>query len=88
VDSGKHSGWTTLVHLAVHAVLGMVIFAIVAVPALALGRFVKWLEAAGATPYVIQVLTPLEHTIFTADALLYLFLMLKALYKAGKELEL
>ena len=86
---GNHSGaWAAIVHFLTHAMVGMVIFVIVAIPAVALNWFIHWLENRQVDPYIIFVLTLLEKTIFTLDAFLYLVLMIKSMYKAGKELEL
>lgn len=87
--SGKYAGVKALIHLATHAVYGVVIFAIVAIPAVLLGLLVSWLEANKlAPPFVISVLTFMEYAVLVADATLYLFLVGKSLYKASEELDL
>jgi hypothetical protein len=89
MSKGPLSGWKAVVHLLTHAFFGMVIFAIVAIPAVLLGLAVKWLERHGyAGGFVVGVLTFMEYAVLVADAALYLFLVGKALYKAAVELEL
>ena len=88
-SNNKHSGWKALVHLATHAVYGMGIFAIVALPAVLLNLAVKWLQARQyASDFVIWVLVAMEYAVLVADAALYLYLVGKSLYKASQELEL
>lgn len=84
----KHSPWAAVVHMFVHSIAGMAIFAIIAVPAIGLNYLIKYLEREGADPVVLAVLTVLEYSILIGDALLYLALLGKSLWKAAKELEL
>ena len=87
--NGKYAGAKAMIHLATHALLGMVIFVIVAIPAVLLNLLVKWLETKGfASEFIVSVLTVMEYAVLLADAALYLFLVFKSLYKASEELEL
>ncbi|MGJ7483612.1 hypothetical protein ACSFA2_00030 [Variovorax sp. LT2P21] len=86
--SNHKGGFAATVHFATHAAFGSIIFLIIALPAYGLGELVRWLAKQGASPYVINVLTALEYFIITADALLLAVLIIKSLYKAGKDVEL
>ena len=80
--------WAVLVHFLIHALVGSLIFLIIAVPAYGLGELVKYLETQHTSTYVIRVLTFVEHAIITGDAALFLVLMFKSLYKASIEMDL
>ena len=68
-----HKPWyTPVAHFAVHAVVGSLVFAIIALPAFGLGLLVAWLKLQGAATYVITVLTYLEYAIVTIDAIAFL----------------
>lgn len=89
MSRGRLAGWKAVVHLATHAIVGIAIFAIVALPAVLLNLVVRWLEASNyAGEFVIGVLTVMEYVVLVADAALYLYLVCKSLYKASEELEL
>lgn len=88
VSEGQVSGWRAVLRFGVHSLMGTVMFCILALPALGLNLLVHWLEQKGFSPYVLAILTALEYIVLTLDAVLYLFLLVKSLYKAGKEMEL
>lgn len=93
VTNGNHpnlkSGpWGALIHILIHLVVGALIFVAIALVAVALGEFVKRVEAWGASPFVVFVLTAVEYILLLADAFLFLYLVIKSIVKVGKEIEL
>lgn len=84
----KHSPLPVIVHMLVHAVAGIVMFAIVAIPAIILNFAVAYLAAQGTDKFILRVLTFVEYAILVGDAALYLALVAKSLWKAAKELDL
>lgn len=92
-DNSKSSkahahSWAAVVHFAVHALIGLAIFAIIASPAVVLNFVIKFIQSHGASSYIVNVLTFVEYSVITIDALLYLGLLCKSVYKSAKELDL
>lgn len=77
--------WAPIVHFLTHAVVGSVIFVLVALPAWGLDLLVELLEAHHAKGYTAIVLTLLADAIVTLDALLVLAYFALAALKALKE---
>lgn len=68
------SKWKPLWHFLLDIVGGCVVFVCVALAALALGMFLKWLERYGAGmvhPLILEVLAYLEYFLFFVDGLLF-----------------
>jgi hypothetical protein len=69
--------WRTPWEFAVHAVVGSLIFGIIAVPAIGLNALVHWLEAANGTDaWIILGLKIAEYALFGTDLVLYLVFLL------------
>jgi len=85
VSTGPRHWLAPVAHFAAHAVVGCLIFVIIALPAYGLGHLVKWLAIQGTAPYVLQVLTLVEYAIVTADAIAFVWHLLYSLYKAFRE---
>ena len=64
----KEHWFSPVAHFAAHAVVGSLVFIIIALPALGLGLLIKWLELQGTSTYVLLVLTGLEYAIVTIEA--------------------
>lgn len=77
--------WAPIVHFLTHAVIGSVIFILVALPAWGLDWLVELLEGHHVQHYTAQVLTLLADAIVTLDALLVLAYFGLAAWKALKE---
>lgn len=84
----SHSPWRVVGHFLLHALAGLPIFLIIALPAWALNLVVAYLKQQGASAYVVGVLTFVEYGVLTIDAALYLALLCKSAYKAAKDLDL
>lgn len=72
-------------HFAGHAIVGSLVFVIIALPAFGLGQLVKWLALNGTSTYILNVLTFLEYAIVTIDAVAFLWHLLYSTYNAFKE---
>lgn len=77
--------WAPIVHFLTHAVVGSVIFVLVALPAWGLDLLVELLESHHVQAYTAQVLSLLADAIVTLDALLVLAYFGLAAWKALKE---
>lgn len=84
----NHSPWRVVGHFLLHALAGLAIFLIIAMPAWALNLGIAYLKQQGASTYVVGVLTFVEYGVLTIDAALYLALLCKSAYKAAKDLDL
>jgi hypothetical protein len=86
MSNSKSNHWLAPVaHFAAHAVVGSLVFVIIALPAMGLGQLVRWLQSQGTSAYVLNVLTLLEYAIVTIDAFALLWHLLYSAYKAFKE---
>jgi hypothetical protein len=81
----KNHWLAPVAHFAAHALVGSLVFVVIALPALGLSLLVHWLESRGAAGYVISVLTALEYVIVTIDAIAFTWHLLYSTYKAFKE---
>ena len=84
----KHGPWGAMIHIITHLIVGAIIFMAIATAALGLGLFVKKIEGWGAAPFVIWVLTAVEYFLVVADALLFVYVVGKSIWKVGKDMEL
>ena len=84
-DPADHAWWKPIIHFLTHSVVGSAIFVIVALPSWGLGHLVAWLKLQQTAPYVLLVLTGLEYTIVTVDAVLVVAYLVYAAVKAAKE---
>jgi hypothetical protein len=71
----KNHWLAPVVHFAAHALVGSLVFIVIALPALGLSLLVHWLESRGAAGYVIV----------TIDAIAFTWHLLYSTYKAFKE---
>lgn len=89
MSGGKTSGWRALARLATHSVLGLAVFAILAIPAVLLHLAIHWLDVNNyASKGLLFVFKVVEYAYVLADAALYLYLVGKSLYKAAEDIEL
>lgn len=83
--NNKNQKWhTPLINLAIHVVIGSLMFVIIAIPAVGLSFLVTWLETINVAPYTLQLLTLLEHAIVTIDVLSVLAYILTTIYREVK----
>ena len=85
-SNNGNTWWKPIVHFATHTAVGSVIFVVIALPAYGIGQLVHWLTNQGASNYVVNVLTLLEHAIVTLDALLLFWHLVTTGIAAMKEL--
>ncbi len=79
--------WRTAWHFAVHACVGILIFGIVAVPAILLNWSVDWLEAVHKTDLVVILgLRFAEYGILGSDLLLFWVYLFKTVKRTIREL--
>lgn len=64
---GIQATCTHVLNFVVHALVGTVLFLIVALPALVLNLLVHQLPAYGVTRFTLAILTLIEHTILIFD---------------------
>lgn len=77
--------WAPIVHFAVHAVQGAVIFVTFALVALALGVFVEHLKVWGASEFTVVVFSGLENILVLVDAASFLWYIVTTALQALKE---
>jgi hypothetical protein len=77
--------YAPVAHFAAHAIVGSMVFIIIALPAFGLGQLVNWLSTQGTSDYVLAVLTFLEYAIVTLDAAAFMWHLMYSTYKAFKE---
>lgn len=82
---GPEKWWAPIVHFLTHAVVGSVIFVLVALPAWGLDLLVELLQAHHVQTYTAHVLGLLADAIVTLDAALVLAYFGLAAWKALKE---
>lgn len=68
------------------SLFGFLVFFIIAVPAIGISFFVKYLETIGLSPYLVSLLTFLDYAIVTVDALAFFYHLLYSLYALIKEM--
>lgn len=78
--------WRVAWEFAVHALVGMVIFGIIAVPALLLSKVVTMLVEGGGDPVVIAALKVIEYSILWVDVGLFLVHLNVSAYRTVKRL--
>lgn len=78
--------WHPLLVLLKETFGGSIIFVVVAIPAIGINYSVHWLERQGIDSVIIVGLTMLEYTLFSVDAMLFIFFIVKSAIKAGQEL--
>lgn len=84
-DHEKPAWWAPIVHFATHTAVGAAIFLVIAIPVVILHLLVHVLEAFGIAGYISGVLTALEYTLLTLDAVSLVVYLLITLWKAIKE---
>lgn len=78
--------WHPIVHFLTHTVVGMLIFIVVAIPAVLLDVLVNFLAKHQlAAPYLLSVMSLLEKAIFTLDAILVMAYLVVTAIRATKE---
>lgn len=75
------SWWTPVWEFAVHAVVGTLLFTLVALPAIGLNFFVSWLEKAGASGFIEWGLVACEYLLFVVDILLFVVFIMRQAWK-------
>jgi len=73
--------------LGIHAMLGMLMFLVMAVPAVALGALGEVLGGLHLPWFTLAVLTFVERSILVADALLFMAHLLRSLVRAFREMD-
>ena len=71
---------------ALHTVVGIALFSVIAVAAVALHHLVIGLETWGAPDYVIYVMRTVEFVIFAADMVLCGLYLMKEILALGKQI--
>jgi predicted membrane channel-forming protein YqfA (hemolysin III family) len=85
--SGDHKKWyTPILNFATHALVGTLIFLIVALPAIGLEHLVHMAEGWGTSAFVVSVMVFLERAILVLDAGAVLLYILVSTYKEIKEM--
>lgn len=85
-EQHSKSIWTPVVHFAGHAIVGTILFLIVALPAVLLSLVVHGLEAAHIDGFTVEVLKFLDHAILIADAGLFVAFLVITFIKALREM--
>ncbi|KGM38697.1 hypothetical protein JY96_21210 [Aquabacterium sp. NJ1] len=85
MSNGNTPWWSPIVHFVTHAVVGTVIFVVVAIPAWLIDALVEWLKEHHGQPYTIHVLEILAEGIVTLDAILVFAYFVLTAWKAVKE---
>jgi RsiW-degrading membrane proteinase PrsW (M82 family) len=86
MSNGSGKWYGPIAHFFGHTVVGTLIFFVIALPAVGLSFFVKWLEHLGIQGLPIQVLTFLEGAILILDALSFLAYLCVTTVKFVREL--
>lgn len=86
MSSGNGKWYTPIAHFFAHAVVGTLIFFVIALAAVGLSFFVKWLTSIGIEGFAIDVLTLLEGVILVLDALSFVAYLCVTTVKFVREL--
>jgi predicted membrane channel-forming protein YqfA (hemolysin III family) len=82
-----HKKWyTPILNFATHAIVGTLVFLIVALPAIGLEHLVHMAEGWGTSAFVISVMVFLERAILVLDAGAVLLYILVSTYKEIKDM--
>jgi hypothetical protein len=80
------SDWAVLWHFCLYVVVGTLIFALFAAPALCLGEAVRWLETREVDKALIIGIRIAEYFLFGADLILFGIFVVCAAIKTGRRL--
>lgn len=65
------SWWIPIWEFTVHAVVGTLLFTLVALPAIGLNFFISWLEKVGVSGFIQWGLIACEYLLFVVDVVLF-----------------
>jgi hypothetical protein len=82
----KTAWWEPLAAFVLRAVVGVILFLVVASPAVVIGTLVERLHALGVDPIIISALKPLAYFLFSVDALLFITFIVREAVTAFRDL--
>jgi hypothetical protein len=82
---GEPRWWQAPWEFAVHALVGTLIFALIAAPAVGINLSIHWLESNGVSSPVILALEIGEYALLLADLLLFLMFLWRTSLRAVRK---
>lgn len=76
--------WVAPVEFATHAVVGTLIFSLVALPAIGINLAIKWLDGLGLSAPVLLALQAAEYAVILTDLILLIIFLYRTARRAAK----